>query len=217
MIVNLNLKDKQVVIIGGGNEALKRINSLLKQKCKIIVISDAINAQIRKLSKSKKITLKEEKIKDAAFISLYKPHMVITTTNNRELNKKILKQAKSKKILAYSSDNPEESDFANPGIIDISNLIQIAIFTGGRSPTMTKNIKIRIEEFAKKNITKDEINQIKIQKIARELAKEKIPTQIQRKEYLKNIMFDSEIDQLIKAGHIKKAEKRAITILKEWN
>jgi len=39
MIVDLNLHDKIVIVIGGGNEAQKRINSLLKQNCDILVIS----------------------------------------------------------------------------------------------------------------------------------------------------------------------------------
>lgn len=216
MIVDLNLKHQQIVIIGGGNEALKRINSLLKQECKIIVISDKINSQIKKLSDSKKIILKKEKIKKGSFLSSYKPYMVITTTNDEKLNKQILRQAKKKKIIAYSSDNPEESDFRNLGIIDIANLIQIAISTGGRSPAVSKDIKIRIEKLAEKIITKEDINQIKIQKRARELAKEKISNQIERKKYLKSIMLDTEIEQLIKTGSLKKAEKRAITILKEW-
>ena len=34
--------------MGGGNEAEKRIKSLLNEKCEIIVISDSINTQIQK-------------------------------------------------------------------------------------------------------------------------------------------------------------------------
>ncbi len=55
MIVDLNLHDKTVIVIGGGNEAQKRINSLLKQDCEILVISDSVNSQISKLVKAKKI------------------------------------------------------------------------------------------------------------------------------------------------------------------
>ena len=95
-------------------------------------------------------------------------------------------------------------------------MIQIAIFTGGRSPAMSKKIRIQSEKIFKKIITKQDIAQIKIQKIARKLAKESIPTQIQRKEYLHSIMIDNKIDQLIKDDQIKKAEKRAITILRNW-
>jgi len=216
MIVDLNLHDKIVIVIGGGNEAQKRINSLLNQGCMILVISDSVNSRISKLVKAKKIKLKKQKIQDTQFISKFKPNMIITTTNNKNLNQKIINSAKKSKIIAYSSDNPEDSDFSNPAIIDFENMIQIAIFTGGRSPAMSKKIRIQSEKIFKKIITKEDIAQIKIQKIARKLAKESIPTQTQRREYIRSIITDNEIEQLIKDGQLKKAEKRAITILRNW-
>ncbi len=216
MIVDLNLQNKTVIVIGGGSEAEKRINSLLKQDCKITVIGDLINSKISKLAKTKKITLRKQKIQDVKFISKLKPDMIITTTNDRKINQKIINGAKKSKIIVYSSDNPEESDFSNPAIIDFENTIQIAIFTGGRSPAMSKKLKTKSETIFKKIITKEDISQIKIQKIARKMAKEIIPTQIQRRECLRSIMNDNEIDQLIKDGQMKKAEKRAITILRNW-
>ena len=216
MIIDLNLHDKTVIVIGGGNEAQKRINSLLKQDCRILVISDSVNSQINKLVKAKKIKLKKQKIQDTKFISKLKPNMIITTTNDKNLNQKIINSAKRSKIIAYSSDNPEDSDFSNPAIIDFENMIQIAIFTGGRSPAMSKKIRIQSEKIFKKIITKEDIDQIKIQKIARKLAKEIIPTQTQRREYLRSIITDNKVEQLIKDGQLKKAERRAITILRNW-
>ena len=215
MIVNLNLQGKTAIIIGGGKEAEKRINSLLKQECKILVIGDSISAQINKWSKAKKITLEKQKIQDTKFISKYNPDVIITTTDDKKLNQKIINTAKRKKIIVYSSDDPENSDFSNPVIIDLENIIQVAIFTGG-SPIMSKNIKAKSEKIFKKVITKKDIAQIKIQKIARKLAKEMIDTQDQRRECLRSITTDNEIDQLIKDGQMKKAEKRAITILRNW-
>jgi len=216
MIVDLNLHGKTVIVIGGGNEAQKRINSLINQDCEILVISDSINSQINKLVKTKKIKFNKQKIYDTKFISKLKPNMIITTTNDKNLNQKIINSAKKSKIIVYSSDNPEDSDFSNPAIIDFEQMIQIAIFTGGRSPAMSKKIRIQSEKIFKKIITKEDIAQIKIQMIARKLAKESIPTQTQRREYLRSIIADNEIEQLIKDGQLKKAEKRAITILRNW-
>ena len=68
----------------------------------------------------------------------------------------------------------------------------------------------------KKIITNEDISQIKIQKMARKLAKEIIATKEQRRECIRSIISDNEIDQLIKDGQVKKAEKRAITILRNW-
>ena len=216
MIINLNLEGKKIIIVGGGNEAEKRIKSIVNEKCEIVVISDSINAQISKLVKTKKITLKKQKIKNIKFILESKPDLIITTTNDKKINQKIINYAKKNKIIAYSSDNPEDSDFANAAIIDFQKMIQVAIFTGGRSPIMAKKIKSKAEIALKKVISKEDIAQIKIQKISRELSKEIIPTQFERKECLRSIMTDNHIDQLIKDGQIKKAEKRAIEILKKW-
>ena len=216
MIIDLNLEDKKIIIIGAGNEAEKRIKSLINQNCEILVISDSVNMQIMKLVKIKKIKLKKQKIENMKFISELKPDIIITTTDDKKLNQKIINHSKKKRIIAYSSDNPEESDFSNPAIIDFENMIQIAIFTGGKSPAMSKKIKIKLETVLKKIITKEDITQIKIQKISRKLAKEMIPTQLERKKCLRSIMNDNSIDQLIKDGQLKKAENRAISILRNW-
>ncbi len=216
MIIHLNLQGRLVIVVGGGNEALKRINSLLEEKCQILVISNKLNSQIKTLVKNKKIKFKKQKIQNSSILSIYKPYMIITTTNDKKLNQKIIKDAKNKKIIAYSSDNPELSDFANPAIIDFENTIQIAIFTGGKSPAMSKKLRIESEKIFKKIITKEDIGQIKIQNIAREHAKNTISTQNERKMYLSSIMGDKEIKRLIKDGQLKRAEKRAITILRNW-
>ena len=216
MIINLNLEGKKIIIIGGGNEAEKRIKSILNEKCEISVISDSINEQISKWVKIKKIKLKKQKIEKLNFISELKPDIIITTTNDKKINQKIITYAKNRKIIVYSSDNPDDSDFSNAAIIDFEKTIQIAIFTGGRSPAMSKKIKSKSEKALKKVILKEDIAQIKIQKISRTLAKEIIPTQFERKQCLNNIMNDNQIDQLIKDGQVKKAEKRAREIIKKW-
>jgi len=216
MIIQLNIQGKLVIVVGGGNQALKRIRELLKENCKILVISNMINSQIKTLVKNKKIQFKKQKIQDSSFLSTYKPHIIITTTNNKKLNQEIIRTAKKNKIIAYSSDNPESSDFANPSIIDFENTVQIAIFTGGKSPAMSKKIRMKSEEFFKRLITKEDIGQIKIQKIIRELAKKMISTQNERQMLLSNIMSDKEIKQLIRDGKLKRAEKQAMEILRNW-
>jgi len=81
---------------------------------------------------------------------------------------------------------------------------------------MSKKIRIQSEKIFKKIITKEDIAQIKIQQIARKLAKQSLHTQTQRKKYLHSIMVDKEIEQLIKDGQLKKAERQAVTILRKW-
>lgn len=205
-----------MIVIGGGKEALKRINSLLKQNCQITVIGDEITKSIENLAEKKLINLKKQKLENANFLTSLKPYMVITTTNDKTLNQKIINKSKKNKIIVYSSDNSESSDFSNPAIIDFDKNVQIAIFTGGKSPIMSKKIKENIEKSLKKIITKEDLMQINIQQIARDLAKTKINSQSQRKAFLNSIINNKKIKQLIKDGQTKKMEDQINTLLRDW-
>lgn len=203
-------------IVGGGNESLKRLTPLLKEKCDITVIGENINKQINNLALKKRIHLKKTKLDDARFLEKEKPFMVITTTNDNKLNLDILKKAKKMKIIAYSSDNPIQSDFSNPAIINYEKIIEIAVFTGGKSPIMSKKIKEQLEKTLKKSISREDIEQIKIQMIARSLVKNSINDQNKRKEFLESLSKDKKIKQLIKDGQGKKVEKHIIAMLRNW-
>lgn len=214
MIVNLNLQGKNVLVIGGGAEALKRINILKDEQCNITAISKIACPEIVKLAKNGVISHIREDVKEMGFFTTYFPDMVITTTNNYKLNQEIIKTAKEQKIMVYSSDNPESSDFANLGIIDIEGVVRIAVSTGGKSPAMAKKLKEQIGRNVKKMVSVEDICQIKIQNSARKLAQENITSQKDRKAFLADVINDDIIKQLIKDKMIEKAESRVITMLR---
>ena len=216
MIVDLHLKGNLVIVVGSGNEGVKKVNSLLTQDCKILVISDKLNSQIERYVKQGKIKFKKTKLKDAIFLSKYKPYLVMATTSDRMLNRKIVEKAKKMKSYAYASDDPEISDFAHPSVINIADTIQIAISTGGSSPAMARKIKLKAEPFFKKNISNEDIYQIKLQKFARFEAKQVLSTQLDRKKFLYAVMNDKRVKGLLKEGKYKLSQVRVKKMLKEW-
>lgn len=215
MIVDLNLKGNLVIVVGGGAEGLKKINSLLTQDCRILVISDKINPELSKYIKKNKVEFKKVKLKNASFLSHYKPFLVMATTDDKELNRKIVQKAKKMKCYVYASDDPEVSDFSHPSVINIQDAVQVAISTKGRSPIMSRKIKNQVEKVFKKIIKKEDIYQIKLQQIARSAAKQNIPSQKERKKFLYSVLRDSKIKQLIKDENLKKAQERAMMMLRE--
>ncbi|MGI0027237.1 MAG: precorrin-2 dehydrogenase/sirohydrochlorin ferrochelatase family protein [Nitrosopumilaceae archaeon] len=213
MIVDLNLKGNLVLVVGGGNEGLKKVNALLTQDCKILVISDETNKEIERYVKQKKITFKKMKLQNANFLKKYKPFMVMATTDDRELNRKIVEQAKKMRCYAYAADDPAVSDFAFGSVINIEDTVQIAVSTGGRSPAMARKIRMQAEEVFKKIIKKDDIYQIKLQDFARNAAKTKLDTFLERKKFLYSVMNDNHVKQLIKEGNFKNAKMRVMKML----
>ena len=216
MIVDLHLKGNLVIVVGSGNEGLKKVNSLLTQDCKILVISESSNSQIKKFVKNGLIQFKELKLENANFLSKYKPYLVMATTTDKTLNKKIVEKAKKMKSYAYASDDPEISDFAYPSVINIQYTVQIAISTGGSSPIMAKKIKSKAETLFQKNISEYDINQIKLQKFARGMAKQKLSTPLDRKKFLYSIMNDKRVKELLKDEKYKIAQTQVKKILREW-
>ena len=217
LIVDLNLKGKLVIVVGGGQEGLKKINSLLTQDCKILLISDKTNNQILSYVKQKKITFKKIKLKDASFLSKHKPILVMAATDDKRLNREIVVKAKKMRCYAYAADDPEVSDFSHPSVINIEDTVQIAVSTGGRSPAMARKIRMQAEKVFKKIIKKEDIDQIKLQEIARSSAKARLPTPLERKKFLYSVINDNQIKQLIKEGNFKKAQRRVMEMLGELN
>jgi len=217
LIVDLHLKGNLAIVVGSGNEGMKKVASLLTQDCRILVISNNSNAQIEKYVKQGKIEFKKTKLKDDIFLSKYKPYLVMATTNDKVLNRKIVQKSRKMKSYAYASDDPEISDFAHPSVINIADTLQVAISTGGSSPAMARKIKIKTESFLKKNISSDDIYQIKLQKFARFEAKQVLSTQLDRKKFLYSIMNDKQVKGLLKEGKYKIAQVQVRKILREWS
>ena len=215
MIVDLHLKGNLVIVVGSGNEGMKKVSSLLTQDCKILVISSTSNPQVEKYVKLGKIKFKKIKLEDAGFLAKYKPYLVMATTTDRVLNRKIVEKARKMKSYTYASDDPEISDFAHPSVINIADTVQVAISTGGSSPAMARKIKIKTESFLKKNISSDDIYQIKLQKFARSEAKQVIPLQSDRKKFLYAVMNDNYVKGLLKEGKYKIAQERVKKMLRE--
>jgi precorrin-2 dehydrogenase / sirohydrochlorin ferrochelatase len=213
LIVDLNLRGDLVIIVGGGNEGLKKVNTLLTQNCKILLISDSTNRQIQNYIKQKKISFKQMELTNAKFLKKYSPFMVLSTTNNKALNREIVEQAKKMHCYAYASDDPEVSDFAFGSVINIEDTVQIAISTGGRSPAMARKLKIQAEQVFKKLIKKEDIYHIKLQDFARKAVKAKIQTFQERRKFLYRVMNDNHVKQLIQEGNLKKAQKRVMEML----
>ena len=216
LIVDLHLKGNLVIVVGSGNEGMKKVSSLMTQDCEILVISNSSNSQLEKYVKQRKIKFKKMKLNDANFLSNYKPYLVMATTTDRILNRKIVEKASKMKSYAYASDDPEVSDFAHPSVINIADTVQIAISTGGSSPAMARKIKLKAESYFKKNISNEEIFQIRLQKFARSEAKLIIKTQIERKKFLYSILNDKRVKELLKDGKYKQAQTKVKKILKEW-
>jgi precorrin-2 dehydrogenase / sirohydrochlorin ferrochelatase len=214
LIIDLNIKNKNVLVIGAGIEGTKKIKLLLNQKCNLKIISEEFDQEILSYEKKYDLQLIQKKIEDINILNEFDNlFMVFATTNNKYLNQQITRWAKNAKILAYSIDDYGKSDFALMSIINIDELVQIAISTSGKSPIMNKIIKHKIENVIKNIIGKNDIDNIKIQEFARIYAKKYIEKPNERKDFLYSLINNQEILELLNKNNIDKVKERIINII----
>jgi len=217
MIIDLNVKGKQVLVVGGGNESARKVEALLTQQCNIIVVADKVEKSIKQHADAGKIILELRKIENVDFINKYhKLFLILATTDNRKLNREIVLFGKSHGYYVYAADDPEVSDFSHPSIINIGDTIQVAISTGGKSPLMGKTLREQVEPIIKNSISDLILNQIKLQEQLRIEAQRILPSPEHRKSFLIELMHDDEVNQFLEEKKISEANTIAYERLNRY-
>lgn len=71
--------------------------------------------------------------------------LVFATTDRREVNAAVAREAREKGIPVNVADRPTEGDFALPSTLRRGQL-QVAVSTGGASPTLARRIRRELED-----------------------------------------------------------------------
>ena len=159
MIVDLHMNSKHVLVIGGGNQATKKIQSLYGEGCTITAISPKFTTILQDMARAGHITI-HAKEADTHVLREVNPDVVIAATDNHTLNRDIMKAAKGMGVMRYSVSDPLHSDYAHLAILKFKDLVRIAVSTNGKSPTMSKRIRTNIESNLTRIITDDIIHNI---------------------------------------------------------
>jgi precorrin-2 dehydrogenase/sirohydrochlorin ferrochelatase len=217
LIVDLNIKGKHAVVIGGGTEGIRKVRGLSGQDCKITVISNRVNRFLTEQAALGKIKLVKSKLQDASILDNYRDaFLVLAATNDRELNRKVVQRGRSIGAFVYAADDPAISDFSYSSIVNIEGIVQVGISTSGKSPIMARKIRIKVERILRKIIKKTDIENAKLQEFARQAARSHIKTVSERREFLYSVIKDRRIQNLIKEDRIEDAKSATLELLKKW-
>ncbi|MDW0203108.1 MAG: bifunctional precorrin-2 dehydrogenase/sirohydrochlorin ferrochelatase [Nitrososphaeraceae archaeon] len=217
MIVDLNVNNKKAVVIGGGTEGLRKVHGLLDQGCEITVITSRLNKELRSMSHDRKIKLIKRRIKDATVLDKFNDiFLILAATDDRRLNRKLVGKGRTMGAFVYAADDPLMSDFSYTSLVNIEGLVQVAISTSGKSPIMARKIRMKAERMLNKVISESDISNIILQEFARKMAKEKISTVKERKEFLYSLIKDKNIQYLLRSNKLDEAKMTTSYMLKNW-
>lgn len=142
--VNLNLKNKNILIVGGGQVGFRKFKRLLFTEAEITVVSREFTPAFDKYFKSNRdnYRLLERGFNEA---DLKNKFLVFAATGDRKLNEKIALLAGNNDIMVNIIDNAGLSDFTLPAVHYDGKLLLTAS-TNSTLPALSRKIRKDFEQ-----------------------------------------------------------------------
>ncbi len=137
----INLKRFPCLVIGGGEVALRKVQTLLLFNAKITVLSPGICKPLKELCKSNKIKIILRPY-SKEYIKNY--NLIFSATNKHQINKQVHNDCKKKNKLLNVVDVPDLCDFILPAVVKRGDLT-ISVSSQGSAPFYAKEIKNKID------------------------------------------------------------------------
>jgi len=202
--IAVDLKDRNVLVVGGGTVALRKVETLLEFGARVTVVAPEVAPDIERLAESGRIELRRRAYErgDAAG-----PVLVVAATDDRAVNSRVSEDSRSANVLVNVVDDPELCTFIVPATVKRGDLV-IGISTSGKSPALARRVREKIEEAIGPEYGElaDLLGEM------RELVKPRVESQQAREEIFRK-MLDSEIPDLLRQGRRADARTLALDIL----
>ncbi len=139
--VNLDIRGKRCLVIGGGNVAERKVELLLKCGGLVTVISPTITSRIRKLVDEGMVNYIDRSYQKGDLKGFF---LAISATDKDEVNEEVWKEAEEMGVLLNVVDNPAKCHFTVPSVIERGDLL-ITISTSGKSPALSRKLREDLE------------------------------------------------------------------------
>lgn len=186
------LEGRKVLIVGGGEVALRKADLLSRAGACITILAPDISHEIRELLSDNKHELIEKNYHKSYMSGA---RVIIAATDDETLNHEIYADATELNIPVNVVDTPPLCDFIFPAIID-RNPIVIGISSNGKAPVLARLLRARLETLIPQGYGK-------LAKLAgdfRSEVKSKIPTLTGRRQFWERA-FEGQVSQLMFAGN----------------
>lgn len=136
-----DLKNRQALLVGGGDVALRKARLLVRAGARVRVVSREVHAELDELI---------ERHGGQVIIGEYHPALlddvalVIAATDDESLNERVHYDAVARSLPVNVVDNPPLCTFVFPAIVDRSPIV-IGISSGGQSPVLARLLRARLE------------------------------------------------------------------------
>ncbi len=138
----LDVRDRPCLVVGGGAVATRKTRTLLKAGARVVVVSPEATAALDRLADDAQIRLYRRPYTPEDMNGVF---LAFATTDDRDLNRTISKDARGRGILCNIADQPDLGQFVLPSVVARGELL-ISISTSGKSPALARRIRRQLEK-----------------------------------------------------------------------
>jgi uroporphyrin-III C-methyltransferase/precorrin-2 dehydrogenase/sirohydrochlorin ferrochelatase len=139
--VFFDLSGQKVLVVGGGQVALRKVSLLERAGASITVVAPKIAPELIQRAAAGKLTLALREFEPG---DLQGARLVIVATPRRAVNRWIAKLSEAHNIPVNVVDDAQASRFIVPAVIDRDPVL-VAVSTGGASPVLARRLRERLE------------------------------------------------------------------------
>jgi siroheme synthase-like protein len=139
--INVSVKNKPCLIVGGGNVALRKIETLLDYDVELTVVAPEPHDKIEYFADKVllKLEKREYKSPEAGAYGI-----VISASDNPDVNKQVHDDAQGAGVLVNVVDNPALCDFIFPAVVKRDSLT-VAVSTDGKAPFLSGQLRMILD------------------------------------------------------------------------
>lgn len=140
--VFLELRDREVLVVGGGEVATRKIQALLKAGARVLVHARELSPALQALVAQGRLQPLDGDAIEPCWIE--RAWLVVAATDDHALNHALAGQAESAKRWINVVDDAELSTYQVPAVVD-RDPITIAISSAGAAPMLARHLRERFE------------------------------------------------------------------------
>jgi siroheme synthase-like protein len=141
--VLLHLEGRRVVVVGGGQVAVRKIADLLAAGAEVNVISPTLTDSLRTLADAEQIRWHEQ-VFAAEKLRELKPLLVFAATGSPDVNAQVIAEAHKIGVLVATVDDTPGGDLSSMAAVHRGR-ITLAVATDGASPALAAHLRRRME------------------------------------------------------------------------
>lgn len=192
----MNLEAQTVLVVGGGQVALRKVQVLLAHGARVCVVSPQLIPELEAYIDDKdcrwlKKSYSAEDMEDAV--------LVFSCTEKEKVNAEVAQDAKRRRRPVNVVDDPEKCSFIVPSIMEQGDL-KIAVSTSGSSPLVAGQIRRELESL----YGEETAAYLALLKTWRSRVKSGLPPE--KRNVFWQRVTDGQVRELVKAQEFSEAE-----------